>query len=331
MVAAILGPTATGKSRIALEIAPSLGAEIVSVDSMQVYSGMDIGTAKPDPGARRLVPHHMLDVVDAATDFSVAQFQRQARKAVEDILSRGRIALLVGGTGLYFEAVVNEVVFPPGSGDDDLRKRLQREFETDQHAFKERLARVDPAFAAGEGYANPRRVVRAMEVYERTGMPFSVFQDRREAQAPHYHHCGVVLDAPRQALYRAIEKRVDEMFESGLVHEVRELAQGSGLSRTARQGLGYKEVLAYLDSGISLEDTINNIKRRSRNYAKRQLTWFRRIPGLCWMELDEDDLSGPSPRIVGEIRDYLRGELRDGGRAGRQGLGTPPGGSGRMI
>jgi tRNA dimethylallyltransferase len=308
-IAAILGPTATGKSRIAVELAPALAAEIVSVDSMQIYRGMDIGTAKPGAQWRDLVPHHMLDVVDASSDFSAAQFQKEARQVVEDIDARGKTALLVGGTGLYFEAVVNAILFPPGSVDDELRRRLQQESSQDLPGLRERLARVDPTFASRQDFANPRRVVRAMEVYERTGRPFSFFQEQREKQAPFYDFCGVALNAPRQALYDAIEARVDAMFAAGLVEEVRRLACGGGLSRTARQALGYKEVLDHLDMGISLEETIVNIKRRSRNYAKRQLTWLRRIPGLYWLELDGADLVNPSQQVVTAARDHLQAGL----------------------
>ena len=311
-IAALLGATATGKSRVAFEIALSLGAEIVSVDSMQIYRGMDIGTAKPEPQWRRLVPHHMIDVADASYDFSVAQFQVEARRAVEDIDARGKTALLVGGTGLYFEAVVNDIRFPPGSADDALRRRLQRESVQDLEGLRQRLARLDPEFASGQDFANPRRVVRAMEVYERTGIPFSSFQDRRGNHASFYHFSGVVLNAPRAALYGVIDERVDKMFEAGLVEEVTGLASGPGLSRTARQALGYKEVLDHLDTGISLEETIVNVKRRSRNYAKRQLTWLRRIPGLYWVELDEEDLVTPSNRILQAVRDHLQAGLQAG-------------------
>ncbi len=306
-VSAILGPTATGKTRIAVALAPLLPAEIVSIDSMQVYRGMDIGTAKPEPRLRDLVPHHMLDIVEASEDFSAARFQARAREAVEDISARGKIPLLVGGAGLYFEAVVFMLRFPPGQTDGDLRRKLRREAAEDLEGLKKRLARVDPAFAASVDFANPRRVVRAMEVYELTGLPFSSFRYGRGKLEPCYEFRGVVLNAPRQALYRAIDRRVDDMFAKGLVEEVRGLRAGRGLSRTARQALGYKEVLDHLDRGISLEDTINNVKRRSRNYAKRQLTWFRRIQGLSWIELEENDLLAPSDRVQQVVLERLRG------------------------
>jgi tRNA dimethylallyltransferase len=247
--------------------------------------------------------------VDASSDFSAAQFQKEARQVVEDIDARGKTALLVGGTGLYFEAVVNAILFPPGSADDELRHRLQQESSQDLPGLRERLARIDPTFASGQDFANPRRVVRAMEVYERTGRPFSFFQEQRGKQAPFYDFCGVAFNAPRQALYGAIEARVDAMFAAGLVEEVRQLACGGGLSHTARQALGYKEVLDHLDMGISLEETIVNIKRRSRNYAKRQLTWLRRIPGLYWLELDGADLVNTSQQVITAARDHLQAGL----------------------
>jgi tRNA dimethylallyltransferase len=295
---------------MAVAVAPSLHAEIISVDSMQVYRGMDIGTAKPGPETRGHVPHHMLDIVDTSCDFSAARFQEEARRHVEDISTRGGIPLLVGGTGFYFEAVVFDLRFPPGSMDDGLRRRLREDAEWDPEALRRRLAEVDPRFAASEGFANMRRVVRAMEVYERTGMPFTSFQVKRGGQTVYYPFAGVVLDAPRQALYPAIERRVDEMFAAGLVEEVARLSGAGGLSRTARQALGYKEVLDHLDRGIPLEETIFKIKRRSRNYAKRQLTWFRRIPGLHWIELDESELKEPSERVIEEVRGYLEGVIR---------------------
>jgi len=311
-VAAILGPTAVGKSRIAVEVALHLNAEIISVDSMQVYRGMDIGTAKPGPELRDAVPHHMIDVADPFEDYSVARFQREARRAVEEVVARGKVPLLVGGTGLYFESVVYDLRFPPGGEEDGLRRELERWAAEDLEGLRQRLKEVDPDFAAREDFSNPRRVIRAMEVYLRTGVPISRFQSRRGAQAPFYPYCGVVLDAPRQALYRAIDRRVEEMLASGLVEEVRALAS-AGLSRTARQALGYKEVLSHLDSGKPLGETISEIKRRSRRYAKRQLTWFRRLPGLRWIRLEEEELYRRPPEAWKRVLECLREDLGGGG------------------
>ena len=310
-VAAILGPTAVGKSRLAVEVASRLQAEIVSVDSMQVYRGMDIGTAKPDAGMRRRVPHHLLDVADPGEEFSVALYQEMARRAVEDISSRGKLPLLVGGTGLYFEAVVFDLRFPPGKPDDELRRSLERQALEDPEALRQRLREVDPAFASSGDLRNLRRVIRALEVYERTGLPFSSFSTRRGEQRPFYPYVGVVLNAPRPALYRAIEERVDGMFAAGLVEEVKRLTERGALSATARQALGYKEVLRYLDNEWTLEETISQIKRRSRLYAKRQITWFRKVPGLRWFELGERDLTGDLPAAWEQVLDYLTGELGD--------------------
>lgn len=307
-VGAILGPTAVGKSRIAVEVARALGAEIISVDSMQVYRGMDIGTAKPDRDLRELVPHHMIDIVDPREEYSVARFQEEARRTVDEVAARGKIPLLVGGTGLYFEAVVFDLRFPPGNGSDALREDLERWAASDLEGMMNRLREIDPEFASRKDFSNPRRVIRAMEVYLRTGRPISRFQARRGEQGLFHPYVGVVIDAPRQALYRAIDRRVDEMISAGLVDEVRTLAAG-GLSRTARQALGYKEILAHLDTGVPLEETISEIKRRSRRYAKRQLTWFRRIPGLFWLRLSESELYQRPPESWKRVRHYLESRL----------------------
>ncbi len=311
-LAAILGPTASGKSRLALQIAPSLAAEIVSVDSMQVYRGMDIGTAKPTPAERKAVRHHLIDLVEAGEDFSVALFQARARAALEDIAARGGRALLVGGTGLYFEAIVYDLSFPPGGAEDDLSRSLRAEQQRDPQGLRARLARVDPEFASSPDFANPRRVLRALEVFERTGRPFSSLRRERGRRDLLYPYAGVALNPPREALYRAIDRRVDAMFAAGLVEEVKTLADSGGLSRTAAQALGYKEVLDHLDRAIPLEDTIIDIKRRSRHYAKRQSTWFKRVPGLFRVELGEEDLLRPGARVVQEVRERLEQGMEGG-------------------
>ncbi|MBC7247782.1 MAG: tRNA (adenosine(37)-N6)-dimethylallyltransferase MiaA [Actinobacteria bacterium] len=308
-VAALLGPTAVGKSAIAVQLALDMGAEIVSVDSMQVYRGMDIGTAKPPPEVRSAVPHHMIDLVEPDVEFSVSRFQEEARRAVEEIAARGNLPLLVGGTGLYFEAVVFDLRFPPGGRDDEIRREVERWAEEDPEGLRERLREIDPAFAARDDFTNMRRVIRAMEVYRRTGRPMSAFQARRGSQPPYFRYAGVAIDAPRQALYRAIERRVDAMMEAGLLEEVRALAAAGGLSRTARQALGYKEIMDHLDRGIPLDETISEIKRRSRRYAKRQLTWLRRVPGLCWFTLEEADLHARPPQAWRSIRELLEREM----------------------
>lgn len=308
-IAAILGPTAVGKSRVAVELASMLPLEIISVDSMQVYRGMDIGTAKPDQEQRRRAVHHMIDVVDPWRDYSVALFQEEARRTSGEIAARGNLPLLVGGTGLYFEAVVFDLRFPPCGSDGRLRRDIEEWARRDQDGLRSRLAEVDPEFARSEGMGNLRRVVRAMEVYRLTDRPFSSFQVKRGRQRPLYRYAGVVLTMPREELYCRIDMRVDEMFSAGLVEEVRSLLSGGGLSRTAAQALGYREVIEHLDRGVTLEETITNVKRRSRNYAKRQLTWFRRIPGLLWLEVGMDREHAGDRDVALRIRDHLLREL----------------------
>lgn len=298
-----------GKSRLAATIAANLEAEIVSVDSMQVYRGMDIATAKPGSSLRESVPHHMLDTCDVSHNYSVAEYQEQARKVIEEIHTRGRLPLLVGGSGLYFEAVVFDIHYPPASQDDGLRQDLERWSREDPEGMRKRLAEVDPDFARREDFANKRRVIRALEVYEHSGLPISHFQKKRGQLDHYYHYAGAVLNAPRPYLNQVIDDRVDEMLAAGLIDEVKGLADAGHISKTARQALGCKEVLKFLDRDKSLEETISDIKKRSRRYAKRQLTWLRRIPGLRWFELQPHELGGKYEETAWRIQDYLEEEL----------------------
>jgi tRNA dimethylallyltransferase len=308
-IAAILGPTAVGKSRLAAAIAANLDAEIVSVDSMQVYRGMDIATAKPGISLRKSVPHHMLDICDVSHIYSVAEYQEQAREVIDRIYARGKLPLLVGGSGLYFEAVVFDIHYPPASQDDNLRQNLERWSREDPEGMRKRLAEVDADFAGREDFANIRRVIRALEVYERSGRPISHFQKKRGHLDIYYQYVGAVLNAPRPYLNQVIDDRVDEMLAAGLIDEVKELAAAGPVSKTARQALGCKEVLQFLDREKSLEETISDIKKRSRQYAKRQLTWLRRISGLRWFELQPGELGGEAEETALRIQDYLEEEL----------------------
>jgi tRNA dimethylallyltransferase len=315
IVASLLGPTAIGKSRMAVEIAPALEAEIVSVDSMLLYRGMDIGTDKPDRDMLRRVPHHLIDMVECDAVFSVAEYQHMARGVIEDIAGRGKLPLLVGGTGLYFEAVVFDIRFPPGYINDPLRQDIERWAVEDPEGLRDELKRVDPQFSSTQSYKNMRRVIRAMEVYRRTGIPFSSFQAGRGSLRPYYRYVGAALKADRNLHRSAIDHRVDAMIEAGLVEEVRRLKEKGGLSRTARQALGYKEVLEHLDSGLPLEETIFNIKKRSWRYAKRQITWFRRIPGLKWFDLQEDDFYAAYQPAGKFVLEYFLKELQKRGES----------------
>lgn len=289
-VLAIVGPTAAGKSAAAIDVAERLGAEVVSVDSTMVYRGMDIGTDKPSPAALARVPHHLVDVVEPSHTMTVAEFQQAARAAVDGILRRGRTPVLVGGSGLYFRAVVDPLEFP--GTDPALRARLEAEGEeAGAAALFERLRAVDPEAAARMEPANVRRTVRALEVIELTGRPFSSFRTGWDGQRSIYHLTVAGLTHPRDELDRRIDARVDAQVERGLVEEVRRLA-GAGFraSMTSVQALGYAQVLAHLDGEATLEETVAAIKLRTRRYARRQLSWFRADRRVEWFEADVEGL-----------------------------------------
>ena len=279
-VLALVGPTAAGKTALALELAPALDAEIVSADAMLVYRGMDIGTAKPTPEDRARVPHHLVDVVDPGEEFSVARFQPMARAAITDVLARGRTPLLVGGSGLYFHAVVDEFVFPPT--EEAVRRRLEAEAEAlGLPVLYQRLVDRDPQAAARVQPANLRRIVRALEVMELTGRRFSSFRGAMDEPVSRYRLLALGLDPGQELLRIRVAARVAAMAEAGLVDEVRRLATRP-LSRTARQALGYKGLLDALRAGTSLDAALDEVVARTRTYARRQLAWFRRDPRIQW-------------------------------------------------
>jgi tRNA dimethylallyltransferase len=281
----LTGPTGSGKSRLALDLAERLGAEIVSMDSMALYRGMDIGTAKPSAADRARVPHHLFDVLDPWESASVAWWLGRAAECCRDIVSRGRRPLLVGGTPLYLKALLYGLFEGP-SADEEVRRRLTAEAERDgPQALHARLAQVDPASAARLHPNDLRRVIRALEVWELTGRPISAWQTQWSAERPdvprsaHSAPRCLWLDLPRDVLYRRIDARVDHMIAEGLVEEVRALRRlERPLSREAAQALGYKEMFDHLDGRADLAETVQRIQMRSRNLAKRQLTWFRHLP-----------------------------------------------------
>jgi tRNA dimethylallyltransferase len=281
----LTGPTGSGKSRLALELAERLGAEIVSMDSMAVYRGMDVGTAKPSAEERRRVPHHLLDVLDPWQSASVAWWLAEAARCCHDISTRGRRPLIVGGTPLYLKALLYGLFEGPPA-DEALRSRLAQEAEqAGPEVLHERLARVDPVSAARLHPNDVRRVVRALEVWELTGRPMSEWQTQWRAERPAPDPSApprvLYLDLPRPVLYHRIDERVRRMIDEGLVEEVRGLRRLSRpLSREAAQALGYKEMFEYLDGRATLEETVTRIQQRSRQFAKRQLSWFRHL-GEC--------------------------------------------------
>jgi tRNA dimethylallyltransferase len=299
---ALVGPTATGKTRAAVALARDLEADIVSVDSMTVYRGMDVGTAKPTSAEREAVAHHLLDLVEPEEAFSVARYQRLARQALASIAARGRRPLLVGGSGLYFRSAVDELRFP--ATDPAAREQLDAEARIlGADSLHRRLASFDPAAAAKIEPRNVRRTVRALEVAAVTGRPFSDFGTAWERYPPERVRAAGV-EMPAEAAVRAIERRVRSMIDGGLVDEVRSLiARGLGGWLTASQAIGYAEVARHLDGELTLEEAIRGTVRRTRSLARRQLAWFKRDPRIRWFVADDRG----AVAIVDELRGYLRG------------------------
>ncbi|HET7624258.1 MAG TPA: tRNA (adenosine(37)-N6)-dimethylallyltransferase MiaA [Verrucomicrobiae bacterium] len=279
----IAGPTAVGKSEIALRLAEKIGGEIISVDSMQVYRGLDIGTAKPSPEERARVPHHLIDVADLNEPFDTAKFIQLANRAVSEIQARGRTPIFCGGTGLYFKAFLEGIGDAPASN-----PKLRAELETTPLPdLLRELAEADPATHAKIDRQNPRRVIRAVEVLRLTGKPFSAQRaDWNLKRETRNVNPGFVLSRGSDDLRNRINLRVDEMFHRGLVAETGQLLRcGLGENKTAMQALGYRQVAEFLRGERSLNETIELVKIRTRQFAKRQLTWFRRQLNFEWIEL----------------------------------------------
>lgn len=286
-VAAVIGPTASGKSDLAVEICRHFGGEVVSADSMQIYKGMDIATAKPTEEEKKNVPHHMMDFLDNTEDYSVALYQRAAAECIADIHLRGLLPVVCGGTGLYVDTLLNNVKLSEESYDEELRRSLLKRAE-DEGAEKllEEVMAFDPEYAEKLHPNNIKRIVRALEVYKTTGTTMTE-QTELSKQASPYDVCFIGLDAEdRQFLYDRIDRRVDIMLERGLESEAREyLATAS--SSTSAQAIGYKELRPYIDGDVSLNEAVENLKRATRRYAKRQLTWFRRNERINWLFIDK--------------------------------------------
>ena len=287
-VLVITGPTATGKTALGVALAQRLGGEILSADSMQVYRGMDVGTAKATPAEKMGVPHHLLDVADPAENYSAARWVAAAAEIAEGVFARGRVPLLVGGTGLYIDSLLSGRDFAENAG-GALREELSAEYDrVGGEAFREALRQVDPARADALHPADKKRLVRAMEVYRLTGEPISVHDARTKAVPPRWNSLRVALTyADRAALYARIDARVEEMVHAGLFEEVAGLLD-AGLSPdcTAMQAIGYKESADYLRGRCTRDEAVDAIQRASRRYAKRQLTWLRRDPEIHWIAWD---------------------------------------------
>jgi tRNA dimethylallyltransferase len=286
-VVAVVGPTASGKSDLGVALARALGGEVVNTDSMQLYRGMDIGTAKLTPDERGGIAHHLLDVWDVRETASVAEYQRLARAVVDDLRARGVTPVLVGGSGLYVRAVLDDLDFP--GTDEAVRARLEAELaEVGSGALHARLAALDPDAAAAILPSNGRRIVRALEVVEITGGRFTAtLPEPREV----YPSVQIGLDVPRPELDARIDLRVERMWEQGLVEEVRRLTDaGLREGRTASRALGYAQVLRYLDGEWTQQQALAETQRATRRFARRQDTWFRRDPRITWIPYDAPDL-----------------------------------------
>ncbi len=278
----ICGATATGKSDLAVALAKNIDAEIINADSMQLYRGMDIGTAKLSLTEQAGIPHHLLDVLDVTEDANVAWYQSQARAKIAEIQGRGKSVVIVGGTGLYIKAILDELNFP--DTDPAIREALEKEaLELGANVLFERLAKLDPAAALAINRANTRRIVRALEVIATTGKPFTANLPRKDSELyPQARQFGLVMD--REALTERISARVDRMFAAGLVAEVDQcIAAGITTARTAQLALGYAQVIAMRRGDLTLEQAIEETKRATRQYARRQETWFSRDARIKWL------------------------------------------------
>ena len=296
----LLGPTAVGKTEIAIQLAQRLNAEIISVDSLQIYRQMDIGTAKPTPEEQQQARHHLIDCANISQPFSVADYQSHADTAIADIQSRGKQVLLVGGAGLYFRAVVDGLFKGPGA-DPALREQLEQ--EAAQHGvdvLHNRLRACDPESADRIHPNNVVRVIRALEVYELTGTPMSEHQQQWHPEKQRYPFIAFCLTMPRALLYHRIEQRVDMMLANGLIAEVESLlAAGYSRDTLALQSFGYKELIAYLDGKCTYIEAISQLKQNTRRFAKRQLTWFRKDTRIEWIDRES------TPNVVSHILEKI--------------------------
>lgn len=281
----VTGPTASGKSALAERLALENNGEIVSCDSMQIYRGLDIGTAKPTHEEQKRVRYHMIDIVDADAEYSCADFVKDAKAAIEDITSRGKLPVLCGGTGLYVENILYPTDFSSAGCDEEYRRSL--DIYTN-HELYEMLSRVDPESAAANHENNRKRVARALEIYHLTGIPKSQWDRQSRTRESEYltRHISLVA-SDREYLYQRINRRVDMMIEAGLVNEARKI--DFERCKTAGQAIGYKELRGYLEGSISLDEAVEELKKSTRNYAKRQLTWFSRYKNAEFIDICKKD------------------------------------------
>lgn len=294
----LTGPTAVGKTALSIELAKKIKGEIVSADSMQVYKHMDIGSAKITPKEMEGVPHHLIDVLEPHEEFNVFRFKSLALEALQGIYERGHIPIVTGGTGFYIQALLYDIDFSSEDDHSHIRTRLEDEGrEKGSFYLHECLRKVDPGSAQTIHPNNLKRIIRALEFYQLTGTPISAHNQQQREKEAFYNACYFVLNDHRDKLYRKIEKRVDEMMEMGLVAEVEKLREmGCHRDMVSMQGLGYKEILSFLEGDCSLEEAVALMKRDTRRFAKRQLTWFRRERDVIWV--NKPDFAYDNERIL---------------------------------
>jgi tRNA dimethylallyltransferase len=286
-VVAVLGPTSTGKSDLALYLASKLGGEVVNADSMQVYRHFDVGTAKPDKALQEAVPHHLIDVVEPSEEFNAALFRDMADLAIRQVWSRGRVPLIAGGTGLYLRALIYGLFKVPG--DEPLRTALRHEYAENPLDLYGELERLDPEYAAKISWRDKIRVVRALEVFRLTGITMSRWEKEHGFKAQRYTALKIGLTGDRQDLYRRINDRVERMLQKGWIQEVRDiLRMGYGENSRPFAGIGYREVLCHVKGSMDYKDMVRDIKTCTRHYAKRQITWFSKERGVEWYEWPRD-------------------------------------------
>lgn len=285
----IVGPTASGKTALSIELAKKFNGEIISADSMQIYKGMDIATAKPTAEEMQGIVHHLISYIEPDASFSVADYVKAAKSIISDVHSRGKLPILVGGTGLYINSLVDNITFDNTSSDEKIRQRLRDEANQYGNSYLlEKLEKVDPESAKPLHENNQTRIIRALEYYELTGEKLSVQNIRSREQESPYKPCFIGLDyKDREMLYNRINKRVDIMIDNGLVEEVRNVFNDKKLA-TACQAIGYKELLPYFKDEATLSECVDFLKQSSRRYAKRQLTWFRRNKRINWIIIDTE-------------------------------------------
>lgn len=302
----LTGPTAVGKTALSIALAKSIGGEIISADSMQVYRRMDIGSAKITREEMAGVPHHLIDVLEPTEEFNVVVFQKLAKQAVGEIYGRGHIPIVVGGTGFYIQALLYDIDFTENDEDTALRQSLEEQARREgPEALYERLRAVDPESCESIHAHNIKRVIRAIEFYEKTGKKISEHNREQRQNVSPYHFAYFVLTDSRDRIYQRINERVDLMMAQGLAEEVRALREtGCRRDMVSMQGLGYKEILSALEGEISMEEAVYLIKRDTRHFAKRQLTWFRREKEVIWIDKTVFDQNGQD--ALGVMQDFLR-------------------------